>query len=101
MAASQSVDRDPANDSAAVPRFGVGMKLRFDQVRGTWVVLGPERLFLPDEHALEVLKLVDGVRSVAAIATALAERFAASASDIEADIWPMLHDLSARGAIRL
>jgi pyrroloquinoline quinone biosynthesis protein D len=88
-------------ESAAVPRFGVGMKLRFDPVREAWVVLGPERLFLPDEHAVEVLKLVDGTRSVAVIAATLAEKFAAPASAIEADIWPMLQDLAARGAVRL
>ena len=84
-----------------VPRLGVGTKLRFDSVRNAWVVLGPERLFVPDEHAVEVLKLVDGTRSVAAIAALLAERFAAPADVIEADILPMLTDLAARGAVRL
>jgi pyrroloquinoline quinone biosynthesis protein D len=88
-------------DSAKVPRLGTGMKLRFDQVRGAWVVLGPERLFLPDEHAVEVLQLVDGTRSVAAIAALLAEKFTAPADIIEADIWPMLQDLATRGAVRL
>jgi pyrroloquinoline quinone biosynthesis protein D len=91
----------PVIDADAVPRFGVGMKLRFDQVRGAWLVLGPERLFLPDEHAIEVLQLVDGVRSVGAIAAALAEKFNAPADVIAADIWPMLQDLAARGAVRL
>jgi pyrroloquinoline quinone biosynthesis protein D len=90
-----------ALDREAVPRLGVGMKLRFDQVRGAWVVLGPERLFLLDDHAVEVMQLVDGTRSVGAIATALAEKFTAPAEAIEADIWPMLQDLSARGAVRL
>lgn len=84
-----------------VPRMGVGMKLRFDSVRGAWVVLGPERLFLPDEHAVEVLKLVDGTRTVADIAATLAERYTAPADVIEADILPMLHDLAAKGAVRL
>ncbi len=98
MSADQTMQ---ARDSTAVPRFGVGMKLRFDQVRGAWVVLGPERLFVPDEHAVEVLKLMDGIRSVAAIAAALAARFDAPAELIEADLWPMLHDLAARGAVRL
>jgi len=55
-----------------VPRFAAGMKFRFDTVRERWVVLGPERLFLPDEHAVEILKLVDGQRSLGDIADALA-----------------------------
>lgn len=84
-----------------MPRLGVGMKFRFDSVRSAWVVLGPERLFLPDEHAVEVLKLVDGARSVTDIATLLAGRFDAPVAVIEADILPMLQDLAARGAVRL
>jgi pyrroloquinoline quinone biosynthesis protein D len=84
-----------------VPRFGVGMKLRFDSVRSAWVILGPERLFLPDEHAIEVLKLIDGVRTVTDIARQLAARFDAPADVIEADIIPMLRELAASGAVRL
>jgi pyrroloquinoline quinone biosynthesis protein D len=85
---------------SSVPRLGVGMKFRHDPVRDAWVILGPERLFLPDEHAVAVLKLVDGVRSVADISALLALTYDAPAAAIEADIWPMLHDLSASGAVR-
>ncbi len=101
MSADLPIPAPILNDSATVPRFGAGMKLRFDQVRAAWIVLGPERAFVPDEHAVEVLKLMDGIRSVAAIAAALAEKFDAPAAVIEADLWPMLHDLAARGAVRL
>jgi pyrroloquinoline quinone biosynthesis protein D len=86
---------------SAVPRLGNGHKFRFDQVRDAWVLLGPERLFLPDEHAVEILKLVDGVRSVEAIAADLATRFAAPVEAIRADVEAMLADLAARGAVRL
>ena len=58
----------------AVPSFGAGVKFRFDKVRDAWVVLAPERLFLPDEQGVEVLKLVDGARSILAIAGDLAAR---------------------------
>ena len=88
-------------DEAIVPRFGVGMKLRFDQTRDAWVLLGPERLFLPDAHAVEVLKLVDGKRTLGDIATELAKRFNATAEVIAADVWPMLQSLAASGAVRL
>ncbi len=84
-----------------VPRLGVGMKLRFDAVRNASVILGPERLFQLDDHALEVLKLVDGSRTVADIAMILAAKFDAPAELIEADVLPMLQDLAARGAVRL
>ena len=90
----------PLNE-AAIPRFGVGMKFRYDETRGAWIILGPERLFLPDEHAVEVLKLINGERSVADIATDLATRFDAPLDIITADIWPMLQTLAASGAVRL
>jgi pyrroloquinoline quinone biosynthesis protein D len=83
------------------PRFGTGHKLRFDQVRDAWVLLGPERLFLPDQHAVEILKLVDGVRTVDVIVTDLAARYDAPLDAIRSDVTDMLADLSARGAIRL
>ncbi len=96
-----SVHQAPATgDRAAIPRFGAGMKFRHDPVRQAWVILGPERLFLPDEHAVQVLKLVDGTRSVGEIAASLAETYDAPTAVIEADLWPMLQDLAASGAVR-
>src|SRR5688572_747741 len=44
------------------------IKLRHDAGRGRWIVLAPERVFNPDDTAVEVLKLLDGQRSVNAIA---------------------------------
>ncbi len=90
-----------AAPSLSVPRLSPGHKFRMDQVRGAWVLLGPERLFLPDDHAVEVLKLIDGVRSVDAIVADLAARFAAPPEAIRADVDAMLADLAARGAVRL
>jgi pyrroloquinoline quinone biosynthesis protein D len=87
-------------DAATVPRLGVGMKFRHDKVRDAWVVLGPERLFLPDEHAVEVLKLVDGARSVGGIVDALARKYDAPPGVIGADVWDMLRDLAGKGAVR-
>lgn len=82
-----------------VPRFARGMRLREDTARGQWVVLGPERMFVPDEIALEVLRLIDGGRSIDTIANALAERFAAPRDEILADVLGMLDELSAKGVV--
>jgi pyrroloquinoline quinone biosynthesis protein D len=49
-----------APNEAAAPAFARGVRLRFDAARDVWIVLAPERMFVPDEIALEVLKLVDG-----------------------------------------
>lgn len=89
----------PGMDRDAVPRFARGSRLREDATRGRWVVLAPERAFVPDEIALEVLKLVDGARSVRGIAAVLAARFDAPPDVIEADVAEMLGDLATRGVV--
>lgn len=83
------------------PAFNRGFRLRFDPVRESWVVLAPERLFLLDAQASEVLQLVDGTRDVPAIVDALAARYDAPRDAIAADVRTMLQDLSDKGAIRL
>ncbi len=90
-----------AGEGAAVPAFNRGFRLRHDAVRDAWVILAPERLFLLDEPAVEVLKLVDGTRSVPEIVEALAAKFNAPRETIAADTEAMLHDLVIKGAIRL
>jgi len=80
--------------------FARGIKLRFDEVRSSWVLLGPERAFVPDEHAVEVLKLIDGEKTEAAIVDELAARYDAPRETIAMDVAQMLDDLANRGAIR-
>ena len=82
-----------------IPRFARGVRLHEDKARDRWVVMAPERMFIPDETALEVLRLVDGVRDVDAILDALAAKFDAPREDIAADVRPMLDDLMAKGAL--
>ena len=84
---------------ASVPRFGIGMRLREDATRGRWVVMGPERMFVPDETALEVLRLIDGARSVDAIVDDLAARFAAPREEIAADVLALLEELADKGVV--
>ena len=85
---------------SVIPVFGTGVKFRFDTVRSAWVVLAPERLFLPDEQAVEILKLVDGTRSLAGMIDMLAERFAAPRATIADDVTAMLRDLGDKGVVR-
>jgi len=88
-------------DEAAIPAFRRGVKFRFDAVRGAWVLLAPEKLFMPDEIAVEILKLVDGARPISAIVDDLAARFDAPRALIASDVIAALDDLSARGGIQL
>lgn len=84
---------------STVPRFARGVRLREDTARGRWVVMAPERMFIPDETALEILRLVDGVRSLDAIADDLAARFDAPREEILQDAAALLEDLAAKGVI--
>lgn len=86
---------------AAIPAFKRGVKFRFDTVRNAWVLLAPEKLLMPDEIAVEILKLVDGTRSIAAIVDDLATRFDAARELIATDVIAALEDLSVRGAVKL
>ena len=72
-------------------------KLKFDETRKVWVILAPERVLAPDEIAVEVLQLCDGVRSVAQIVEQLAEKYAAPREAIATDVVAMLQDLADKG----
>ncbi len=88
-----------SGDGAAVPRLRPGVKFRFDRSRDAWVLLAPERLFMPDEVAVEVLKRIDGVRSIALIVDDLAQAFKAPRAVIETDVLAMLGNLRDKGAL--
>lgn len=82
------------------PRFAPGVRLHHDKARARWVVMAPERMFIPDETALEVLHLVDGARDLDAIIDALVAKFAAPRDVIAADVQAMVEDLTNRGALQ-
>ena len=90
----------PALSEAAVPAFMRGTRLSHDRVRDQWVVLAPEKAFLPDPVALAVLRLVDGRQALGAIIDTLAARFAAPRETIAADVLDLVADLIARRVLR-
>jgi len=87
-------------DGGSVLRFAPHVRFRFDEVRQAWVVLAPERLLLPDEQAVEILRLVDGERDTDAIIDDLAHRFEAPREDIAGDVVAMLQDLVDKKVLR-
>lgn len=72
-------------------------KLKFDETRKVWVILAPERVLAPDEIAVEVLQLCDGVRRVADMINQLAVKYAAPRDTIATDVVAMLQDLADKG----
>jgi pyrroloquinoline quinone biosynthesis protein D len=75
------------------------MKLRHDRVRNRWVVLAPERIIVPNDEGVSVLKLCDGQRTVLDIAHVLAAEYDATPEVIAADIMPILQELCDRGVV--
>ena len=72
-------------------------RLKFDETRQLWVILAPERVLAPDEIAVEILQLCDGVRSVERIIDQLAAKYTADRAAIGADGIAMLQDLADKG----
>lgn len=87
-------------DGGAVLRFAPHVRFRFDQTRQAWVVLAPERLLLPDEQAVEILRLIDGERAVDGVIDELAQRYEAPREVIAGDVVKMLQDLVDKKVLR-
>lgn len=83
----------------SVPRLPRGVKLRFDKERDRWVVLAPERVLVPDQIALEIIKRCDGTATVAGIVDDLAQTFNAPREVIQKDVSAMLQDLADKGVM--
>jgi len=88
-------------DAESVPQLAGGVRLKNDQARGRWVLLAPERVLVPDETALEVLRRMDGASSVGHIAELLAEEYDAPAETIRRDVLALLNDLAEKGFVTM
>ena len=85
----------------SVPRLPKGVRLRHDETRQQWLLMGPERLFKLDPIALAILRRCDGATDLAAIVDDLAREFDAEAETVDKDVRTFLGDLAARGMIVL
>ena len=83
-----------------VLRFAPHTRFRFDDVRQAWIVLAPERLLLPDDQAVEILRLIDGARDVDTVIDELARRYEAPREVIAGDVVAMLQDLVDKKVLR-
>ena len=86
-------------DERSVPRLPTGVWLKHDEPRGQWVILAPERMFVLDDIAVEVMRDVDGAADVGAIVDGLAHRFNAPRGEILGDVIAMLQDFADKGVV--
>ena len=88
-----------AIDEGSIPKFRPHMKLRFDKIRERWTIMAPERIFLPDDIALEILKRCDGASSIRAIVEDLAAKFDAPCEEIMEDVKNLVRDFRDKGVL--
>lgn len=88
-----------ALSDACRPALAPHVRLREDQARGRWVLLAPERMLVPDEVALDVLRRLDGRRTLGELVTALAADYGAAPGDIRPDVDDLLRSLIDRGFV--
>lgn len=79
-----------------IPAFVRGTRLQHDRVRDQWVVQAPEKAFLADPIAAEILRRVDGHTTLRAIIDDLATAFTAPRDLIARDVQAMVQDLAER-----
>lgn len=68
-----------------IPTLPRGVRLHYDRVRETWVLLAPERAITLDAVGHTILSEVDGTRSFAQITAGLAQKYNAPAEEIARD----------------
>jgi pyrroloquinoline quinone biosynthesis protein D len=91
----------PQVQDEAVPALARGVKLRFDKTRDAWILLAPEKVLMPDQVAVEILKRCDGKASVAEIVEDLVVAFSAERDQVAADVRSFLQDLADKGLLTL
>jgi pyrroloquinoline quinone biosynthesis protein D len=89
----------PTVTEDSVPRLPRHVKFRFDQARDAWIVLAPEKVFMPDEIAVEILKRCDGSTTLRDIIDDLAKTFEAERDVVATDVVILLQDLADKGII--
>lgn len=75
--------------------------MRFEERRGEWMLLAPERIFKLDGVAVEILKRCDGRASLDAIINDLAQQFEADRAEVAGDVRELLSGLAAKGMLEL
>jgi pyrroloquinoline quinone biosynthesis protein D len=84
---------------SSAPTLAPHVRFRFNKQRDQWVILAPERLLVPDEPSVEILKLLDGKVTVGAIVDALAEKYTAPRDVIGKDVTELLQGLADKGFV--
>ncbi|MET1025577.1 MAG: pyrroloquinoline quinone biosynthesis peptide chaperone PqqD [Dongiaceae bacterium] len=83
----------------ARPKLSPGVKLQFDRTRSQWILQAPERIFVLDEIAYEILQRCTGKTSISELILELSVTFEADATEIEADVRELLGNLTEKRVV--
>ncbi|MFN3577930.1 MAG: pyrroloquinoline quinone biosynthesis peptide chaperone PqqD [Tabrizicola sp.] len=84
-----------------IPALPPGVRLHWDAVRGTHVLLAPERVLMLDEVGHAILSRVDGATAVAALVADLAACFDAPEDEVGPDVTEFLQGLARERLVDL
>ena len=82
------------------PGFPAYVRLQFDELRGRWALLAPEKVYWPDDISVAILNRCTGAAIVSEIILDLAEEYDAPAEQIGPDVLDFLQEWSDRLVIR-
>ena len=89
-------------DACSRPKLVAHRQLRFDKVRGSWTIQAPERAFLLDEIAHQIVRRCDGESTVELIIDELCQSFADAPREvIAADVLKLVQDFADKGVMEL
>lgn len=91
----------PPLDGTSKPRLPRGVRLKYDETRGEWLLLAPERVIKANAVAVEILKRCDGVATLDTIVDDLAAQFETDRARIETDVSALLGELAAKRMVDL
>jgi pyrroloquinoline quinone biosynthesis protein D len=81
----------------SMPRLVRGTRLQFDKQRDQWIIQAPERVFVLDAIATEILQRCTGEATVSAIVDDLAGKFNAPRDLISRDVNALLQGFADKG----
>ena len=82
-----------ATDIPGLPR---GVRLHFDKIRATWVLLAPGRAVTLDQIGHAILSEIDGTTDFGRIVATLAEKYSAPEAQIAGDAGEYIRGLADR-----
>jgi pyrroloquinoline quinone biosynthesis protein D len=89
-------------DNASVPRLAAHMRLRHDKARDTWTIQAPERSFMLDPIAHQIVSRCDGTANVEGIVDSLCAAFPDAPRDlITPDVMKLIQDFVDKSVMTL